>query len=383
VVGSLPTGQLNAITDVPGVLVGHATVIAGDPGPGAVRTGVTVVLPHAGEIGAAPVFAAPHRLNGNGEMTGLEWVRECGMLTSPVAITNTHSVGVVRDALIADALRRAPTPEGFWRTPVVAETWDGVLNDCNGMHVTAAHAERALADASGGPVAEGAVGGGTGMICHGFKGGIGTSSRVVSIGADTFTVGVLVQANHGRRERLTINGVPVGQAFGDELPAEPDGSGTPGGAPSGGSVPGGGSIIVIVATDAPLLAGQCRRLAQRAGLGIARTGGVGEHYSGDLFLAFATGNGGLPTLDYGTDTAVTVQLRMLVEGHITPLFDAVVEATEESIVSSLFAAETLAGRLGTAHALPIQETIAMLAAAGRLDSTQPLATGRGAAPRSA
>jgi D-aminopeptidase len=368
VIGSLPPGPLNAITDVAGVQVGHATVIRGEPGLAAVRTGVTVVLPHTGEVGASPVFAAPHTLNGNGEMTGLEWIRECGMLTSPVAITNTHSVGIVRDALIAAELRRSSAREGFWRTPVVAETWDGVLNDCNGMHVTAAHLDQAVAAAASGRVAEGGVGGGTGMICHGFKGGIGTASRLVSLGSECFTVGVLVQANYGRRDRLRINGFPVGQAFGT-IPVPAVGGERAGQVPASGSgqpAPGAGSIIVIIATDAPLLPGQCARLAQRAGLGVARTGGVGEHYSGDLFLTFATGNRSLPSLDYGSEPPVTIELRMLVEGQITPLFDAVVEATEEAIISALFAGETMAGRWGTAHALPVQETIAMLADAGRL-----------------
>jgi D-aminopeptidase len=357
VIGSLDPGPLNAITDVPGVRVGHATIIEGPPGPDAVRTGVTVVLAHAGDIAASPVFAAPHVLNGNGEMTGLEWIRECGMLSSPVAITNTHSVGVVRDGLIAAELRRTGAGDGFWRLPVVAETWDGVLNDCNGMHVSAAHVEQALSTASGGAVPEGAVGGGTGMICHGFKGGIGTASRMVQIGSERYVVGVLVQANHGRRERLTINGVPVGLELSEA--GEPSETGAP--------PPGAGSIIVIVATDAPLLPGQCARLAQRAGLGVARTGGVGEHSSGDLFLAFATGNRTLPSQDYGASSPVTIELKMLAEDHITPLFDAVVEATEEAIISALFAAVTTAGRLRTAHALPIEETVAILAARGRLN----------------
>ena len=361
VFGSLPPGPLNAITDVPGVRVGHATIIAGAAGPAAVRTGVTVILPHPEGFGA-PVFAAPHRLNGNGEMTGLEWIRECGMLTSPVAITNTHSVGVVRDALIAAELRRTGAGDGFWRTPVVAETWDGVLNDTNGMHVTAGHVEAAIDAATSGAVAEGGVGGGTGMICHGFKGGIGTSSRAVPVGSESFTVGVLVQANHGRRDRLQINGVPVGRAFGMDVVPEPDVAGECGGRPPHGA----GSIIVIVATDAPLLPGQCARLAQRAGLGIARTGGAGEHYSGDLFLAFATGNRSMPTLDYGAAVPTTVELRMLVDDHITPFFDAVIEATEEAIVSALFAGETMAGRWGTAHALPIEDVVAILDRAGRL-----------------
>lgn len=347
VIGSLEPGPLNAITDVPGVHVGHTTVIKGDPGPAAVRTGVTVVLWHPPHEPTKPVFAAPHRLNGNGEMTGLEWVRESGMLTTPIAITNTHSVGVVRDALVAASVQRAG-PGGWW-LPVVAETWDGVLNDIDGMHLTADHLHQALAAAAAGSVPEGAVGGGTGMICHGFKGGIGTASRRLPEPAGGYTVGVLVQANHGRRERLAINGAPVGR----ELPASrvPE--------PEIDQSPGAGSIIVLVATDAPLLPHQCARLAQRAGLGVARTGGVGEHFSGDLFLVFATGNRDLPSpADAGAP--LSAQIAMLADVRIAPLFDAVVEATEEAIVNTLFAARTMAGRWGVAHELPREETVSIL-----------------------
>jgi D-aminopeptidase len=332
--GSLPLGEWNAITDVAGISVGHTTLVEGD----SVRTGVTVVLP-----GEEPLFAGAHRLNGNGELTGLEWVRESGMLTTPVGLTNTHSVGVVRDAIVA-AARAARGRSGAWSLPVVGETWDGVLNDVDGMHVRPEHVTAALEDASAGPVAEGNVGGGTGMICHGFKGGIGTSSRVVEE-ADGAVVGVLVQANYGRRWRLRVDGVPVGEEIpvGD-VPAP--------GAPAGA---GGGSIIGLVATDAPLLPGQCERLAQRAGLGVARMGGVGEDSSGDLFLAFSTGNRGLG------DPAGPVPLRMLPNERMTPLFDAVVEATEEAIVNALCAAETMTGRDGaTAHALPLERLAALL-----------------------
>jgi D-aminopeptidase len=285
------------------------------------------------------VFAAGHRLNGNGEMTGLEWVRESGMLTTPIALTNTHSVGVVRDALLADRLARPesalPSP---WALPVVAETWDGVLNDLNGFHVRPEHVQEAIAAAEPGPVPEGAVGAGTGMICHGFKGGIGTASRLCG----EHTVGVLVLANHGRRERLTVNGVAVASRLADiPVPVEPDGGGR--------TASGAGSIIVLVATDAPLLPHQCARLAQRAGLGIARTGGVGEHTSGDLFLCFATGNRGMTP---GGGAALTFALTMLADAHITPLFDAVVEATEEAIVNTLVSAATTEGRDGiVAHGL--------------------------------
>ena len=286
VIGRGRPGPANAITDVDGVQVGHTTLIRGDGplvvGTGPVRTGVTVVLPHEG-IGDEPVFAGCHRLNGNGELTGLEWIRECGMLTTPVAITNTHSVGVVRDALIAAAIRGQGSAEISWSLPVVGETWDGMLNDANGMHVLPEHVDQALALASSGPVAEGNVGGGTGMVCHEFKGGIGNASRVLPEASGAFTVGVLVQANYGARERLQVNGVPVGDSIPrSEVPSPYD-------KPEASEA---GSIIVVVATDAPLLPTQCGRLAQRAGLGIARMGGVGANSSGDLFLSFSTANRG-------------------------------------------------------------------------------------------
>jgi D-aminopeptidase len=312
-IGDGEPGRLNAITDVPGVRVGHTTLVEGED----VRTGVTVVVPPENAV-----FAGSHRLNGNGELTGLLWLRESGFLTTPIALTNTHSVGVVRDALCAAA-------RGVdWSLPVVGETWDGILNDVNGFHVTAEHVFQALESATSGPVAEGNVGGGTGMICHGFKGGIGTASRSV----DRYTVGVLVQANHGARARLQVNGVAVGREVGPDripLPQRP----TP-----------GGSIIVIAATDAPLLPHQCERLAQRSALGVARTGGAGENSSGDLMLAFATGNSGLADGD-------TVPLTMLSNEKVDGLFYAVIEATEEAIVNALLAAETMTGKGGTVHRL--------------------------------
>jgi len=330
-------GPLNAITDVAGVRVGHATIVRGDD----VRTGVTVIEPAQEPPWRSPLFAGCHTLNGNGELTGLEWVRESGTLTSPIGLTNTHSVGVVRDALVRAQARERDRHELWWSTPVVGETWDGLLNDVAAQHVTAGHVDEALSRAAS-TVEEGNVGGGTGMICHGFKGGIGTASRVVDRG---FTVGVLVQANHGRRERLTVGGVPVGERI--DLPA-------PGA--------GGGSIIVVVATDAPLLPHQCSRLAQRAGLGIARLGAGGEHFSGDLFLAFATGNRDLPPSDYGAGSPVSVPVEMLSNTHITPLFDAVADATEEAILNALLAAETMTGRNGlTAHALDADTLAAALA----------------------
>ncbi|MGB2953092.1 MAG: P1 family peptidase [Gaiellaceae bacterium] len=314
-IGALEPGPLDAITDVAGVRVGHTTLIEGED----VRTGVTVILPGAAD---ERWFAAPHRLNGNGEVTGLEWIRESGFLTTPIAITNTFSVGVVRDALITAAEKE----DGQWHLPVVGETYDGLLNDIAGMHVRPEHVFAALESATDGPVLEGAVGGGTGMICHGFKGGIGTASRVV----DGFTVGVLVQANHGRRPRLQIDGVAVGRELGEHvvpLPPWPDDERD-------------GSIIVAAATDAPLLPHQCARLAQRCALGIARTGGAGENSSGDFVVAFATGNGGLSAYEG------TVPLTMLPNDRIDGLFYAAIESTEEAIVNALLAAETMTGRGG-------------------------------------
>jgi D-aminopeptidase len=335
-IGTGTPGEHNAITDVPGVLVGHCTLVEGDD----VRTGVTVVLPHRGRIGRDAVFAGCHRLNGNGEMTGLEWVRESGLLMSPIGLTNTHSVGVVRDALVAVEVETRDPEELYWSLPVVAETWDGRLSDINAQRVRAEHVREAFAAASGGPVAEGAVGSGTGMICHGFKGGIGTASRVVPERAGGHVVGVLVQANHGQRRRLAVNGAPVGAEIGpDEVPVP-------------GAAEGAGSIIVLVATDAPLLSHQCDRLAQRAALGIARTGGLGEHSSGDLMLAFATGNPVIAS-DDRTPPPLTQPLTMLSDDYIDAYFEATAEATEEAILNALVAAETTTGFRGaTAYALP-------------------------------
>ncbi|HYT29799.1 MAG TPA: P1 family peptidase [Actinomycetota bacterium] len=361
VIGRGRPGPHDAITDVPGVRVGHTTLIRGDGpleiGIGPVRTGVTVVVP-SGRVGEETLFAGCHRLNGNGELTGLEWIRESGMLTSPIAITNTHSVGVVRDALVAADVRGRPPGEVRWSLPVVGETWDGLLNDINGMHVRPEHAWAALEAASDGPVPEGNVGGGTGMTCHGFKGGIGTASRVVDEADGGYTVGVLVQSNHGRRERLTVNGVPVGM----EIPA----SEVP--TPDDLRTEEAGSIIVVVATDAPLLPHQCERVAQRAGLGIARVGGVAAHSSGDLFVCFATGNRTLARNDErGRKPDVTIPVTMLADVHITPLFEAALDATEEAIVNALLAAETMTGRDGiTAHALDHERLLDVMATYGRL-----------------
>jgi D-aminopeptidase len=358
-IGRIPPGPHNAITDVAGVRVGHATLISGEGalrvGEGPVRTGVTVVMPHEGDVGREPLFAGFHTLNGNGEMTGLLWVKESGMLTSPIAITNTHSVGVVRDALIAYEVQQTKRPEIFWSLPVVAETYDGWLNDINGMHVKPEHVWAAIEEAAGGPVAEGCVGGGTGMICHEFKGGIGSASRVLPADEGGWTVGVLVQANYGSRHLLRIDGVPVG----DLIPCS--------------EVPGvredreqvrqrsraDGSIIIVVATDAPLLPHQCERLAQRATIGLARVGGIGGNSSGDIFLAFATGNRGLPGAEEKTLTITNC--RMVSNAGMTPLFEACAEATEEAILNAMCMATTTVGIEGrTVHALPLDRVRAIM-----------------------
>jgi D-aminopeptidase len=308
---------------------------------------VTVVCPRGARALREPVFAGCHRLNGNGELTGLEWVRESGLLTTPVAITNTHSVGVVRDALVAASVEG---DDATWSLPVVGETFDGLLNDINGFHVRAEHLNEALAAAHDGPVEEGAVGGGTGMVCHEFKGGIGTASRIIAAEVGGFTVGALVQANYGKRGWLRIDGVRVGEAIpASEVPSPYDQY------EEGRSLPpaGSGSIIVVIATDAPLLPHQCERIAQRAGLGIARVGGTGGHTSGDLFIAFATGNRLAASGDDDASAPVALDVRMVGDTVIDRLFDAAIEATEEAIVNALVAARTVVGRDGiTAHALP-------------------------------
>jgi D-aminopeptidase len=351
--GNAAPGPLDAITDVPGVRVGSVTLIKGED----VRTGVTVIVPSEADVGTEQLFAGCHTLNGNGELTGLEWVRESGRLTTPIAITNTHSVGVVRDALVEASVRAQGDDRFAWALPVVGETWDGMLNDINAQHVRPEHVEEALARASGGEVEEGAVGGGTGMICHGFKGGLGTASRVIAQEHGGYTVGVLVQANHGARERLTVAGAPVGRALTHEVVPDPYED-----LPEAAA--GAGSIIVIVATDAPLLPHQCRRLAQRASLGIARTGGAGEHSSGDMLLAFSTARQSLPPSEIADDAEpVTVPITMFVDSHISPLYHATIEATEAAIVNALLAAETTTGRGGvTAYGL---EPERLLEAMGR------------------
>jgi D-aminopeptidase len=336
-------GMLNAITDVAGVTVGQVTLISGDGplevGTGPVRTGVTAVLPRGKSYD--PVFAGWYSLNGNGEMTGTTWIEEGGFLEGPVMITNTHSVGVVRDAVIAWQIKHRlyeelpGEPGVFWSLPVVAETYDGWLNDINGFHVKAEHAFQALDAATSGPVAEGGVGGGTGMMTHDFKGGIGTASRRVGDGQSAYTIGVLVQSNYGVRDTLTIAGVPVGQEMTDLMPSE--------GAPEEDT----GSIIVVVATDAPLLPHQLKRIARRVPMGLARVGSYAGNGSGDIFIAFSTANPG------AASRVGEVQANFLPNDSLSPLFLATVEATEEAIVNALVAGRDMTGISGnTVYGLP-------------------------------
>ena len=350
-------GPNNTITDVAGVRVGHTTLIRGEGelrvGEGPVRTGVTVILPR-GDDPADPVFAGWFALNGNGEMTGTTWIEESGFLEGPIAITNTHSVGVVRDAIIA---WQHENGTGFqaWSLPVVAETYDGSLNDINGFHVRPEHLVSAIETASSGPVAEGNVGGGTGMRCLGFKCGIGTSSRA-GIGVGDYTVGVLVQANFGGGRGLTIAGVPAGMEFARErenrtqsgIDLEPDGR---------------GSIIIVVATDAPLLPHQLDRIATRASLGVARTGGISGNGSGDIFVAFSTANSG------AAGARPTTEVTVLNNSQISALFEATVQATEEAIINAMIAAETMVGRDGNrSEAIPHERLREILREYNRLDN---------------
>jgi len=343
-------GPLNAITDVKGVEVGYTTLISGEGalkvGTGPVRTGVTAILPRGKESKDA-VFAGWFSLNGNGEMTGAHWVEDSGFLDGPVMITNTHSIGVVHDAVIQWKIKRGqPDQEGYWWSlPVVAETWDGYLNDANGFHVTAQDAVQALDSAAGGRVAEGNVGGGTGMICNEFKGGVGTSSRVLSAKEGGYTVGVLVQCNYGEREQLRIAGIPVGREIPGPKIWDDD----------------TGSIIVVVATDAPLIPTQLKRLARRVSLGLGRDGSYSGDGSGDLFIAFSTAN---------PDAISPKGLRhitMLPNGELDPLFLATVQATEEAVINSMVAAETMTGiNNRTVRALPHEKLREVLGKYNRL-----------------
>jgi D-aminopeptidase len=350
-------GPLNAITDVAGVLVGHTTLISGSGrlkvGSGPVRTGVTAVLPRGRDSLSNPVFAAWFTQNGNGEMTGTTWVEESGFLEGPVMITNTHSVGVVRDAVIQWRVAHgdADTTGFYWSLPVVAETWDGWLNDINGFHVKPEHAVHALDTARSGAVEEGSVGGGTGMICNGYKGGIGSSSRRLTAKDGGYTIGVLVQCNYGTRDNLRIAGIPVGR----DIPAPEPYTFIP------SDIAERGSIIVVVATDAPLLAHQLKRLARRVTLGLGRNGSISGNDSGDIFIAFSTANSGAAAADH------VVDLKMLPNDSLDPVFRATVEATEEAIVNAMVAAQDMTG--ADDHrviALPHEALRAVLRKYGRL-----------------
>lgn len=348
------TGPNNAITDVAGVQVGFKTIISGSGklvvGKGPVRTGVTAIFPK-GKGSLERVFAAWFTLNGNGEMTGTTWVDESGGLGSPILITNTHSVGIVRDAVIEWYSKRMKpgSYDGDVSLPVVAETWDGFLNDINGFHVTKQDAFDAMESATSGPVKEGNVGGGTGMICHGFKGGNGTSSRKLTEAQGGYTVGALVQANYGRRSLLQIAGAPVGKEITDLLPEE------------GKADKDQGSIIVVIATDAPLLPHQLERIVKRVALGLGVVGGRGGNSSGDIFIAFSTAN---PEVSKNEGIA---HLEMLPNDQISPLFEATASSTEEAIVNAMVAAETMDGVNGNkVYAIPHDRLVAALKKYGRI-----------------
>ena len=346
-------GPLNAITDIAGVSVGQVTLIEDLADGRKVRTGVTAILPRSRATFDTPVFGAWFALNGNGEMTGTAWIDESGQVEGPVMLTNTHSVGVVRDAVIAERVRAggADASGYWWSLPVVAETWDGELNDINGFHVGPEHVAKALAGAKGGPVAEGNVGGGTGMVCHEFKCGIGTASRrVKSDAGGDYTVGVLVQANYGVRDSLRIAGAPVGQYLRDDMiysqPAAPRGD--------------TGSIIIVVATDAPLLPHQLKRIAKRAGMGLARMGSYAGNGSGDIFLALSTANAGSLKGD------ALSQASFVGLDHLDGLFEATVQATEEAIVNAMVAARDMRGNEGHyAKAIPHAELVKLMKKFGR------------------
>jgi D-aminopeptidase len=350
-------GTSNAITDVPGIQVGFTTLIEGTD----VRTGVTAILPRGPEGVADPCASGFHSQNGNGEMTGVSWIRESGTTALPIAITNTHAVGVAHAGVVRWTARHHPelTEWWGWLLPVAAETWDGYLNDMSGGHVTEEHVVAAIEAAASGPIEEGSVGGGTGMNCYTFKGGTGTASRVVEHAGTTYTVGVLLQTNFGDRTELVVEGVRVGEALADDDPiadAYPAPTGT-------------GSVIAIVATDAPLLPNECEALARRVTVGIARTGTSGSHFSGDLFLALSTGNAGAFTpsafssVGRGRDYD---ELRFLPWGAMDPLYAAVVQATQEAVLNSIVANEEMVGFMGhRSPALPRDRLVELLRASGR------------------
>jgi D-aminopeptidase len=351
-------GPLNSITDVPNVAVGHTTLISGDGklviGKGPVRTGVTAVLPRGKDTMMDPVFAGWFAQNGNGEMTGTTWIEESGFLEGPVMITNTHSVGVVRDAVIQWRVNHGqPDASGYWWSlPVVAETWDGWLNDINGFHVKPEHAFHAIDSAHSGPVEEGNVGGGTGMICNGFKGGIGTSSRVLPAKDGGYIIGVLVQCNYGSRQNFRVAGIPVGREIKSEDPYAYQPS----------PISEQGSIIIVVATNAPLLPTQLKRLAHRATLGIGRDGSISGNGSGDIFIAFSTANSG------ASSATKPVDVKMVPNDSLDPVFAATVEATEEAVINAMIAAESMTGIDGHhVTALPHDQLKAVLRKYNRLN----------------
>jgi D-aminopeptidase len=335
-IGRFPTGAFNAITDVWGVTVGHCNLIFDQPR--VARTGITMILPRGKEIWKDYCFAGLHVQNGNGEMTGALWIAETGLLCSPIALTNTFQVGMVRDALIEYAVEHGYPQTESSDLPVVAETYDGWLNDIAAFHLTKEHAFAALESANSGHVAEGNVGGGTGMTCHEFKGGIGTASRIVDTDSGSFTLGALVQANYGDRHLLRVDGIPVGRIIGKEEPPLP-----------WPEPPLTNSIIVVIATDAPLLPIQCERLARRASVGLARVGGVSSNADGDIFLAFSTGN------HIPCEPSTALPLQMLPHEQLSLFFEAAAESVQEAILNALTTAETMTGFKGrTAHALPVK-----------------------------
>ena len=354
------TGKFNSITDVSGVLVGHETIIKGEGdlkvGEGPIRTGVTAILPR-GKV-FDPVFSGWYSLNGNGEMTGTTWVEESGFLEGPIMLTNTHSVGIVRDAVVEWQYNNKifntlyNIKDLFWALPVVAETYDGSLNDINGFHVKKEHAIKALDNAKGESILEGGVGGGTGMICHGFKGGIGTSSRIINVDNNDYTIGVLVQANYGSRNQLTITGVPIGKEIQDIKPKITYGEKTD----------GLGSIIVIVATDAPFLPNQLKRISRRVPIGISRVGGYGSNGSGDIFISFSTAN--KKAFNRTKKSSIT----FLPNDLMNPFFLATVQATEEAILNALISAETMVGiNSNTVYELPHERLRIILKKYNRLN----------------
>jgi D-aminopeptidase len=352
------TGKYNAITDVKGVEVGFSTIIEGDGknviSKGPVRTGVTAIFPRGQS--SVPVYANWYTLNGNGEMTGTTWITESGFLETPILITNTNSVGVCRDAMLKWFVEKNWIKEEGWYTyPVVAETWDGVMNDIYGFHVKESNAFEALNTAKSGPVREGNVGGGTGMLCLGFKGGTGTASRVIKIGDSSYTIGVLVQSNFGRKKNLTIDGVPVGLELKDTLNYEIHKLA------QSHYQEGDGSIIVVLATDAPLLPHQLKRIAQRIALGVGKVGGRGENGSGDIFITFSTANAG------AFNRQKVVSVKQFPNDQINPLFEGTVQAVEEAIINAMVAADTMKGiNDNTAYALPHDKVIELLKKYGRI-----------------